>query len=95
MLCRFPEGIRECVGLLVGEASVDEATGNRVSIEHKGMLLRSADAAVATADHHSAAPRALLSLLGCSDRPWMLRVVRWNPSQDVGYGGGNRRVWMT
>ena len=35
MLCRLPEGIRECVGLLVGKASVDEATGNRVSIEHR------------------------------------------------------------
>ena len=40
MLCGLAEGIRECVGLLVGKASVDQATGNRMRIEHKVMLPR-------------------------------------------------------
>ena len=40
MLRSLAEGIRERVGLLVGKASVDQATGNRVRIEHKVMLPR-------------------------------------------------------
>lgn len=41
VLSRLPQGIRECVGLLVGEASTGQATSNRVSIEHEVMLPRS------------------------------------------------------
>ena len=41
MLCRFPEGIREYVGLFVGKAGIGQATGDRVGIEHEVMLPRS------------------------------------------------------
>ncbi len=88
MLCRLPEGIRERVGLLVGEASIGQATGNRVSIEHEGMPTTKVPSA-RRADDASSQVSSIGHRASVSGRSRPSRTVRWNPLQDVGNGGGN------
>ena len=94
MLRRFPKGSRECGGLLVGEASIGQATSNRVGIEHEVMLPRSYQAPGEGDERPSqVGPHRVHASV--SGSPQMVRTVRWNPRQDVGTGGGNGRGQMT
>ena len=53
MLCSLSQGIRQCVGLLVGKAGGGQATRNRVRIEHQVMLPRAFEGRSRSDEGHS------------------------------------------
>ena len=84
MLGCLPKGIRERVGLLLGKASIGQATDNRTGIEYKS--LKGGGGRTMAGRQSFCVQRFSIPV-----RPGRVPVVRWNPMLNGGCNEGNHR----